>query len=306
ERGKLALDEPVAGCWPEFAAEGKDGVLVRDIVAHTARLPGVRTPLAPTDLLEPARLARLLAAQPQERDPRSAFVYHGLTYGWLCGELVRRVDGRSIGRFFAEDVAAPLELEAWIGLPAEYEDRVATLRYGPGWGEHDAEIVAAVQLEEELAAAIMLNPPIFPPDDLRWNARAFHQAEIPGAGGIATARSMARLYGCLARGGELDGVRLLAPETVALGRTELSRGVDPLVGNPLAFGVGFQLQTERRRYGPPPDAFGHDGVGGSVHGAWPSQRLGFSYAMNELRGKPELGDPRIDPVLDALHDVVAR
>lgn len=300
DRGQLALGDRVGAHWPQFAAAGKEEVTVAQLVSHTARLPAVRTPLAPADLTAGARIAELLAAQPQEQDPRARATYHALTFGWLCGELVRRVDGRSIGRFFAEEVAAPLDLELWIGLPAEHEERVTQLRYGPGWGAsqiYDAEACA----RDPLAAAVWANPPLFPVSEreLPWNTRAFHAAEIPGANAIGTARSIARLYGCLARGGELDGVRLLSAATIARGRQRLSRFDDPLSGEPLAYGTGFQLQSERAPFGPTPDAFGHTGAGGSVHGAWPGERIGFSYATNELRDDPD-GDPRAAALLSAL------
>jgi CubicO group peptidase (beta-lactamase class C family) len=298
ERGDLDLDAAVSRYWPEFAANGKDRVRVRDVVSHTARLPAVRTPLVERDMTDPQWLAALLAGQEQERDPRAAFIYHGMTFGWLCGELIRRVDGRTLGRFFAEEIAAPLELDVWIGLPAEHEQRVSRLHYGPRWGLNP---IAAPERREhdELLGLIWDNPPIFPPDHIPWNTRAFHAAEIGAAGAIGTARSIARLYGCLARGGEIDGVRILAPETIELGRTQLSGGHDPLSDQPMAFGIGFQLQTERPRFGAPHDAFGHDGAGGSIHCAWPSHRTGISYAMNEMRDDPD-GDPRSQTLLAAL------
>jgi CubicO group peptidase (beta-lactamase class C family) len=119
-----------------------------------------------------------------------------------------------------------------------------------------------------------------------WNTRAFHAAEIPGGGAIGTARAIARLYGCLARGGEVDDVRTLAPQTIEVGRTQLAHGADPFAGGPIAFGVGVQLQTDSRHLGPSLDAFGHDGAGGSVQAAWPPHRAGVSYAMNEMRDDP--------------------
>ena len=130
ERGLIALDAPVARYWPEFAQAGKEHVLVRDVVAHTARLPGLETPVTWQEATDARRMAALLAAQPQSADPRAATCYHALTFGWLCGELVLRTDGRSIGRFFAEEVAGPLELDLWIGLPEEQEPRVATIELG--------------------------------------------------------------------------------------------------------------------------------------------------------------------------------
>src|SRR6185436_20203174 len=132
-------------------------------------------------------------------------------------------------------------------------------------------------------------------EPLPQNASAFHRAEVAGGGAIADARSMARLYACLANGGELDGRRLLAAETVALGRRCLSIGTDPFIGQPLRFGVGFELQTSEMSLGPSPQAFGHGGLGGSVHAAWPEHGIGFSYTMNELRTAEP--DPRAQAVL---------
>src|SRR5262249_34670132 len=134
--------------------------------------------------------------------------------------------------------------------------------------------------------------------EVRWNDVKLHRAEVPGANAIGDARSLARLYGCLGLGGELDGVRLLSEETVRLGRTELSRGICAITRRPYAFGVGFELQTELGRFGAVPDAFGHTGSGGSVHGCWPEQRVGFSFAMNELW--PEARDERAMRLLTAL------
>jgi CubicO group peptidase (beta-lactamase class C family) len=140
-------------------------------------------------------------------------------------------------------------------------------------------------------------------DTFAWNDAAWHRAEIPAANAIGTARSMARLYGCLAAGGELDGRRLLSPETVRRGRAELSRGACAVTRRPYAFGVGFELQTELGALGPPPNAFGHTGSGGSRHGAWPDCRVGFSFAMRELRS--EESDDRGRRILGALHEAVA-
>jgi CubicO group peptidase (beta-lactamase class C family) len=301
DRGQLELDAPVARFWPEFAAHGKEHVRVVEVASHQARLPGIRAPVDEDEMLDDRRMAALLADQAQEEDPRARDAYHALTYGWLCGELVRRVDGRSVGRFFAEEVARPLGLELWIGLPAELEERVSTLRYGPRWGRRlprDAEAIAS----DELLARVWDNPPLFPQGRLPWNRADYHRAEIPGAGGVGTARSLARLYGCLARGGELDGVQLLSAATLAEGRRERTRRWEPLVELPMAFGVGFQLQTELRAFGPAADAFGHGGAGGSIHCAWPARRAGISYAMNLM--SDDEPDPRAQALLTAVHDAL--
>ncbi|MCP9484515.1 MAG: beta-lactamase family protein [Gaiellaceae bacterium MAG52_C11] len=299
DRGQLQLERPVADYWPEFAAAGKEQILVSHLVTHRAGLPGFQERLEINDLVDDERLARLLAAQEPLLLPGGEICYHGLTFGWLCGELVRRIDGRSVGRFFAEDVASPLGLEAWIGLPPELERRVATLELSQAWGVGAALSAAGADMSS-LAAQVWANPPTFDRSDFPWNSRAYHAAEIPGANGIATARSVARLFACLARGGEVGGVRLLSEETVHLGTTALARGYERVLAEPMAVGVGVQLQTELMLLGPAIDAFGHAGAGGSIHGAWPSRRIGFSYVVNlMLDGAPP--DPRPQALLSALH-----
>jgi CubicO group peptidase (beta-lactamase class C family) len=299
DRGALDMEAPVARYWPEFAANGKASVRVLELASHQARLPGIRVALEHGEVLDDRRMAGLLAAQPAETDPRAALAYHALTYGWLCGELVRRVDGRSVGRFFADEVAVPLGLEIWIGLPPGLERRVSQLAYAPDWGERAAWSPDDIA-RDELLNRVLNNPPLFPADRIPWNAPEWHRCEIPGAGGIATARDLARLYGCLARGGELDGVRLLKADTLERGRRPVSRRWDPLALAHQAFAFGFEVQTDLLPLGQAIDAFGHRGAGGSVHCAWPSLRAGVSYAMNLMRDDPER-DPRAQALLDATH-----
>jgi CubicO group peptidase (beta-lactamase class C family) len=303
DRGLLRLDDPVCVHWPEFAAEGKGAITVAEVLSHRARLPGLRTPLGVEDLLDPRRMADLLAAQAPESDPRVRFAYHRLTYGWLCGELIRRVDGRSAGRFLADEVADPLGLDLWIGLPPALESRVAVLQYGPDWGR-SAVYAADPIAGDPLWASIWRNPPMYPADHLPWNLPSLHAAELAAANAIGTARSIARLYGALARGGEVDGVRVVSPQALALARTPLASGTDPFLAERMAFGAGFELSGSSTWLGPAPAAFGHGGAGGSVHGAWPDERVGFSYAMNELRDDPA-GDERSRALLEALHRCVA-
>lgn len=297
ERGLLDLDERVSHYWPAFAKHGKDTVRVRHVVSHRAGLPGIAADLQPADLADHERMEEYLAAQPLATDPNAFNAYHALTIGWLCGALIRRIDGRTLGRFFDEDVARPLGLDAWIGLPEQHEHRVGRMRLGDGMGPLTAE-----QLADPVLRSIWGNPPLFPDDDMAWNGRLLHGAEIGGAGGIADARSMARYYGCMALGGTLDGTTILKPETVALGRAELSRFMDPYIAEAMAFGTVWALQTPQGRFGPPPDAFGHSGAGGSIHGAWPTTGTGFSYTMNEMRVDPE--DSRSRHLLKALYDIV--
>jgi CubicO group peptidase (beta-lactamase class C family) len=294
ERGLLELETPVSRYWPEFAAGGKERLLVRHVVSHEAGLPGLLPPVSASDILDGGRMAERLAAAEPFWAPGSRLAYHALTFGWLCGELVRRIDGRSLGAFFADEVASPLGLDLWIGLPPEEECRVAVLRRADDFG------VTFLGDEPEPLLEALYGGLL---DGFRWNEPACHEAEIPAAGAIGTARSVARLYSCLAREGELDGLRLLSPETVRLGRRELSRGSCAVTHRPYAFAVGFELQTELLTLGPPTDAFGHTGSGGSRHGAWPRRRVAFSYVTRELRG--EAADDRGRRVLAELERIVA-
>jgi CubicO group peptidase (beta-lactamase class C family) len=294
ERGLLSLDAPVSRYWPEFSAGGKERVLVRHVVSHEAGLPGLLPPVSASEILDGRRMADRLASATPFWAPGTHLAYHALTFGWLCAELVRRIDGRSLGAFFADEVARPLGLDLWIGLPPELEHRVAVLRRADDYG------VTVLGEEPEPLLSALYGCLL---ETFAWNDAAWHRVEIPAANAIGTARSMARLYGCLAAAGELDGRRLLSPETVLLGRAQLSRGACAVTRRPYAFGVGFELQTELETLGPPPNAFGHTGSGGSRHGAWPDSGVGFSFAMRELRS--EESDDRGRRILGALHEAVA-
>ena len=273
QRGKLELDVPVQRYWPEFS---HPRVLVRHVVSHTAGLIGLRRGFAAAELLDGTRLAAELALEPPFWPPGERLAYHALSWGWLCDELIRRIDGRRSGRFFAEELAGPLDLELWIGLPPKLEPRVARLQraegYAPVFHGDDPSLLRVMYggLQNEFV----------------WNEPAFHQAEIPAASAIGTARSIAKLYASLS-GAEVE-----------LARTELSRGLCAVTRRPYAFGVGFELQTELMRFGPAEDAFGHTGSGGSTHGLWPGERIAFSYCTSELRSEAE--DDRAPRVLAAL------
>jgi CubicO group peptidase (beta-lactamase class C family) len=288
ERGELELDAPVARYWPEFAQAGKGHLRVRDVVAHTTRLPVLETIVSWQEATDPVRMAELLAAQPQSDDPRAAYSYNAYTFGWLCGELVRRVDGRTIGRFLADEVTGPLELDVWLGLPPEQEPRVATLDPEPGFA------AAPGPSDDAYAQLIFANPARRAGVAMHENERAWRAAEIPAGGAIGSPRAIARFYASLDR--------LLAPATLTLGTRPISTRLDILRDCVVSFGVGFELQTEERYLGPPPDAFGHGGAGGSNHGCWPVERVGFSYAMNRLGADAE--DPRGRDLLEALHRCV--
>lgn len=293
DEGRLSLDEPVEKYWPEF---GKSNIRVSDVVSHQARLPGLSEEVTVDDILDPRGMSIRLARQAPTEDARATICYHPLSYGWLCAELIRRITGSTAGAFFAERIARPLELELWLGLPLEHERRATRLIKGPDWGS--ASYLSAQTWEVDgLIRSIWGNPDFLSDLDL-WNSRRFHAAEIPGANAIGTARSMAAYYGCLAMGGS----PLMSDSTLSLGLTPLVDGEDVIHGGTRRHGVGFMLQTEASIFGPPTDAFGHDGAGGSCHGGWPTQRVGFSYAMNRLLDNQQGNDQRAKRILRALYE----
>lgn len=295
DRGELSLEAPVGICWPEFAAAGKEHVTIGDVLSHQAGLPYIEADISDESLLDPRALASLLAEQAHAWSGERRVSYHALTYGWLCAEIIRRVSGRTVGEFVREEIAKPLGAEIWIGLPDEHEPRVSSLCLHESFGQFtELAYVGA-------GARRFTNPPLFDAP-LLWNERRFHAAEVAGAGGITNARSMAALYGCLACGGSLGGVELLAAETVAQANVARVRGRDALAADSLAFGSGFELQTERAPFGPAVDGYGHNGAGGSCHGAWPSHRVGYSYVMNQMRD--DYDDDRSRSLLAALYAAV--
>jgi CubicO group peptidase (beta-lactamase class C family) len=280
ERGELDLDAPVARYWAGFGVNGKEGTLVRHVVSHLAGQPGFRTPLQPEDLANDGVTEAAIAADEPFWAPGTDPSYHSITYGALCGGLVRAVTGESVGAFVQREIAGPLGLEWWIGLPAEREQDVAPLHAPPPEEE-------PVAIDDPADQARVMNPPVLlGPGTALWNSRLYHAAEIPAAGGVGTATALARYYACLARGGELDGVRILRPETVDVGRTEISNGKDRLGDYTCRFGVGFSLPLAEDVDVGEPDSFGHGGFGGQIAVAWPRRRAGFSFLTTALRSGP--------------------
>lgn len=294
--GRIDPDERVTAYWPQFAAAGKQDVRVHHLAAHTAGLLYVDPPVpGQFGRLDNAENARRLAEQPTLWEPGSRVSYHAITYGYLIGEVVRRATGKTIGGLLRERVAGPLGLDVWLGTPPEIDPRVAHLVRAEGYRTNTF-------LTDESKRPIlerMYGGFLTGPDD-PFNAIQMRRAELASAGGVADARSMARLYDALAGGGTSpDGVRVVGRAALDAATSTRSRGEDWVNARPLHFGLGYELADPIGTYGPVSRAFGHSGAGGGRHGAWPDAGLGFSFCLNEMWSEDT--DDRAATLLNALH-----
>jgi CubicO group peptidase (beta-lactamase class C family) len=277
ERGVLDVDAPVARYWPEFGAAGKQALPVRWLLSHQVGLPYVEGDFTLAQVLSWEPIVRALAAQTPVWEPGTTHGYHMRTYGWLVGEVIRRASGApSPGTFFRTEIAEPLGLATWIGLPEREHVRCARLIPPP---PAPGEIQAAMALSP-LASRVFTNPSDLFRYDEMWNRADIRSAEMPSSNGISDARSMARVYGaCI---GAVDGVRLLSDETVRRACVTQSQGPDRVLPMESSYALGFTTPPML----PPacgPRAFGHGGAGGSMAFADPDAGLAFGYVMNRMR-----------------------
>jgi CubicO group peptidase (beta-lactamase class C family) len=289
ERGLLDLDAPVARYWPEFAAAGKEAIPVRWLLTHQAGLAAPRRPISLAELYAWHPFVAALAEQAPWWEPGTRHGYHALTFGHLVGELVRRVSGQSLGAFFRENVAGPLGADFHIGLAAEHDSRTSDLHGGifpskrqiPSISGPLGEFLRELRDPTTLAGGAFGNPDLGR-DEV--NTRAWRGAELPAVNGHGTARALARIYGALAAGGELDGVRLLARASIECASAEQVSGPDLVLGGmPMRYGLGFMLRQDLMPLSPSPRAFGHPGAGGSIGMADPDARVGFGYTLNRMQ-----------------------
>jgi CubicO group peptidase (beta-lactamase class C family) len=292
DRGELDFSAPVARYWPEFAAAGKESVTVAHLMSHTAGLSGWTEPMQPEDLYDWDLTCGRLAAQAPWWEPGTASGYHAVSQGYLVGEVIRRIDGRSVGRFFADEVAGPLGADFHIGLPASEDGRVARVIPPPSL---DEQMAAADP--ESIAIRTLLNPPLSA--EQSWT-EAWRRAEIPAAGGHGNARSVARAQSVLACGGELDGVRLLSAGGCERPLEQQSDGVDLVLGTPLRFGLGYGLMSPDVPLSPNERAYFWGGWGGSLVVVDLDARLCVAYVMNRM-GEGTMGDMRAVNLLFAAY-----
>jgi CubicO group peptidase (beta-lactamase class C family) len=299
ERGLLDVDAPVARYWPEFAQAGKDTMPVRYLLSHRAGLAAIRRPLPADAFYDWAVMVDALAAETPWWVPGSASGYHALTYGYLVGEIVRRITGKTLGTFFRSEVAGPLGADFHIGLAATEDERVAEM-VAPTAAETGAAGGAAIDPESLLGKATR-NPPLTAE---MANTRAWRAAQVPAANGHGNARSVARVMAALACGGGLDGVQLLSAPTLTRAIEEQCYGKDLVLGFPIRWGLGFMMASPELPLGPNPRTFGHGGWGGSLGFADLDARVSWAYVMNKM-SPGTTGDTRAAGPLMALYAALA-
>lgn len=301
DQGKLDLDAPVARHWPEFAQSDKGTIPVRWLLDHSAGLVAVDAPLPPGALFDWEVMAGALAAQAPWWEPGTEHGYHALSFGWLVGELVRRISGRSVGTYFREEIAGPLGADLWIGTHPDLDVRTAEIvSEMPKLG--DPMLGEMIAKAKPYVLKAFLNPP--PIVGGGFNARAWRAAEIPAGNGHGSARALARIYGAVACGGTQDGVTVLSPASIDRARTEQRHGPDNVLPFTTRYSLGFQLGTADEPIGPG-RAFGHAGAGGSLGFADPESRLGFGYAMNRMEHGAFLIGPRATALMNAAFAAIA-
>ena len=276
ERSRLDYDTPIADYWPAFAQHGKAAITVRQALTHTAGLPHLPRDLRPEELIDWDRMCAVIEASSPLWEPGTKTGYHALTFGWILGELARRVDGRPISRIVAEDLCAPLGIDSlYFGMPEAAVPRLAHLEFAP-----EPTPDPTTPAPDDYAA--MTVPPAVLPLGAWANRPEFPRAVVPAAGGVANARSLARLFAGLVGDG-VDGRRLLPPERVAVASTLQTDAIDVVVGAAWPKGMGYFLGSPTAiQTCVSPTAFGHTGAGGFSAYADPPLELAFALCKTQM------------------------
>lgn len=295
DRDVIDLVAPIGRYWPEFAAHGKHDITVAQAMGHTAGVPGWDPPITTDALYDWEQATTALAAQAPWWEPGAACGYHALTQGYLLGEIVRRVTGRTLGAVFRDEVAVPLGADFHIGLPASAADRVAEVVPSA-----DPAVPAGAE-PSSVVGRLLAGPTLTGAEanDPRWQA-----AEIPAAGGIGNARAVARVHGALANGGVIDGVRLLTPEGVERIFVERGQDLDRVLGTEMRWGTGFALVSDALPLSPNPRTCFWGGWGGALAVVDLDARLSIAYVMNRMAGGI-VGDVRGLGLVFATYDAIA-
>lgn len=308
DEGKLNLDQPVAEIWPEFAANGKENATVRMMMNHTVGLPVFKSKVPEGLFWDWEATCNLLASEEPWWEPGSNQGYHAITFGWVVGELMRRVSGKSVGTLIQEYLSQPLGLDLWCGLPEGEEARVAPMQtFKLAEGEMPGALAMKAMSEpESISGGFFFNDGGFAAN---INTREAHAAEIPAANGITNGRGLAGAYMPFANGGVVGGKRFISEDQIArMGEVSAATGRDETLQVPTRFGLGFMLSMDNR--GGPDGlqdsailgrhAFGHVGAGGSIGFADPDAGMSFGYNMNQM-GASILLNPRGQSLIDAAY-----
>jgi len=297
DRGQLDVDAPVATYWPEFAAAGKEGVLVRHLMSHMSGVSGLEQPAVIEDLYDWEKSTARFAAQAPWWQPGTASGYHATNFGHLVGEIVRRITGKSLKQFVADEIAGPLGADFQIGAVESDWDRIAP-------------VVPPPPLPFDLSSLPPDSPTVRtltgPPADANdANTPGWRRADMGAINGHGNARSVARILSVISRGGEVDGVRLLRPETIELIFNEQANGIDVVLGVPLRFGIGFGLpQLDVLPYVPDEKICFWGGWGGSVIIMDVGRKMTISYMMNKM-GAGVIGSDRSAKYVSAIYSALA-
>ena len=297
-RGLLDLDTPVAHYWPEFAQAGKETLPVRMLLNHQSGLAAVREPLPSGAFYDWDVMVKALAKQEPFWKPGSMHGYQAQTFGWLVGEVVRRVSGKSLGTFFREEVAHPLGIDFWIGLPETLENRVAPIIPAEplDLSKPISTFYAALADQTSLQGLVIFNTGGYmmpgPDGVFGYDSKTAHTSEIGAVGGITNARGLAGMYAPLANGGSLNGVNLVNQESLArMGAVSSASAIDTMLLAPTRFTLGYAKSWDNRHEPSctkddsvilSEEAFGHPGSGGSIGFADPQARISFGYTMNKM------------------------
>lgn len=297
DRGQLDVHAPVSRYWPEFAQNGKDDILVRHLMSHTSGVSGWEQPVVQDDLYDWEKSTSMLAAQAPWWEPGSASGYHALNQGHLVGEVVRRITGKSLGTFFADEIAGPLGADFHIGLAPAHDHRVSPVIAPPP---------LPIDVESLDVTSPMFKTFTGPPVDANYaNTEAWRRAEIGAANGHGNARSVARIQAIVANGGTIDGVQLLSPSTIDTIFEVQADGTDLVLGAPLKFGIGYGL--------PQPDTLPYlpqngrlcfwGGWGGSMIIVDVARRMTIAYMMNQMAAGI-IGGPTATELITAAYSAI--
>lgn len=295
DRGELDLYAPVAKYWPEFAAEGKDEIATRHFLSHSAGLPGIEEPVTHEDLYDHDKICTLLAGQHPWWKPGTASGYHAVTQGYLLGEVVRRVTGKTLGTVFAEEIAGPLDADFYIGTPFEKDAQVSRI-IPPENPKHHWLLCDAP--EGTTASRVAASPPC----DANWAGTVdWRRAELPAANGHGNARAVAEIHAILANGGTAGGKRFMSEEGCKTIFDVQVEGIDKVMKLPQKFGMGFGLNGPETPLGPNPHTCAWGGWGGSFALIDMDARQTTAYVMNQMIHRELVGpDPRVANLVGAL------